>query len=157
MQAQFLKQLDRNAKKFDLDLRIYDPSIPDNQTQDYFNDLLPLKRAVMKHIQLQGIEAKAHHKNRKFSLKPYSRQFQTIFQLPTHFSHLATKYGTPYFALHGLIAGKAKGDKMLYYTIWINVESSEIVYREIRVLENKARPLILDAIIYDSFHIALEL
>lgn len=155
-QAEFFQQLQENARKFKIELVIFDPSLPENSPSDYFNDLLPLKEAVMQNMRLQEVESDKHPKKSSKMRNPPYRKFRKTFQLPTRFSHLTQKYGTPYFALHGLISAKYKGNQLLYYTIWVNVESSEIIYREIRVLPNKARPLILNTIIYDSFHIVVD-
>lgn len=154
-QAEFIQQLEYNAKKFNIEFLVYDPSLERNtiETQNYFNDLLPLKEAVIQNMRFQDISTGRHPRKRSRLFNPPYHEFHKTFQLPTHFSSLSKKYGTPYFALHGVIAATSGKSQMLYYTVWINVESSEIVYREIRIIENKPRPLFLNAIIYDSFHI----
>ena len=125
-------------------------------TKDYFNDLLPLKESIMQSMGLQEVRSQKHSKKKSSFIYPPYLEFDKKFQLPTHFSRLAKKYGTPYFSLHGLLVAKDGRDKMLYYTVCVNVEISEIVYREIRLVRKKPRPLFLDAIIYDSFHILAE-
>ncbi len=94
--------------------------------------------------------------------------------ISSHYSHLAEKYGTPYFAIQGisfvpknengteelmLAAAVPTNDlsfvtanvETVYYTVIVDVSLSQVVYRELRVIKPNSSQKKFDAIINDSF------
>jgi hypothetical protein len=84
---------------------------------------------------------------------------------------MSEKYGTPYFSVQGVISIKYPNslaffwlfpplglltelqnrNATYYYNIVVNVESTEVIYREFRMMYTTARPSNIDPILYDSF------
>jgi len=170
----------KNAQKNGIRLQVVDANqLTDSLADDYFNHLLPLKQQILNANFLQNVtfDGKRFPIGEVFTnfINVERQTFVNTPSLPSNYSFLAEIYHTPYFAVHGLVsvikANKVQWLWLLlfppvgihkafvpdvytyYYAVVVNVESSEILYREIRSLNDLANNSNLNAIIYDSFNI----
>ncbi|WNJ20480.1 hypothetical protein [Pontibacter sp. G13] len=110
---------------------------------DYFNELIPLRNHILQANFSQDVNLKnGEERERIFNKAPI---------IDTRFSQLAQKFGTPYFSLN-LLLGQGRKKKNLYLTIIVNVETAEVVYREVRFFKSKAVARNLYPVMYDSFN-----
>ena len=111
-------------------------------------------------------------------INPGYEEFKQTPILSSAYSYLSDKYGTPYFSLHGTITVIEKKSMIglvyffipftipygivymsnpnahtYYYHVVVNVETGEMLYREVRYLKRKAVNSVLDGMVYDSFRI----
>jgi len=176
----FGKRLSHNIKKIGkktgLEIVIFDDHELSAGDVDYFNDIIRLKNAIRSAISLQSVvESKQKGKffKRRFSTiaKPKVVVWEEAPVISSEFSYMAEKYGTPYFSVQGVIALKYPNSLAIswlipplgllsemqnrhatyYYNIVVNVETTEVIYREFRIMYNNARQSNIDPIIYDSF------
>jgi len=161
----------RNAKKNNLTLEVIDTERLMPNDEEYFSELAPLKREILQVSFLQDFLNKKKKKKRQ---KVFNR-YQDGPVIGSHFSHLTTKYDTPFFAIQGITTHRKpnRGKLILlltalpfgvanlfspevdtyYYTIIADVTRAEIVYREIRKVDAAASDTNLNALVYDSFNI----
>ena len=169
----FSKALVRNAKKAGIELVLIQKEELGPNDLDYFNIVAPLKQQIMIANTLQDVSL-GRTKGGNY-LKPPSKEFKDTPIFTSEYSDLAKKYGTPYFAVHGLfsIVDKRKvpwgwwftippiaAIKMAkpnaltyYYTAVVNIETSEVLYREVRFVNRGAIVDVVEPMIYDSFRI----
>lgn len=163
--------LERQAKANGIHLQIEGGEVLEDYNADYFNYLAPLKREVLKVLYLQDFSEIEGNNKSSEPLKLHPKGLKFGF----HFSHLAEKYGTPYFALHG-ISYKRKNNaanegtllaatvpssgslnfmtadgELVFYTIIADVSTSEIVYRELRQIDSSLSSSALKGVIKGSF------
>lgn len=151
-----------NAKKNKLDLQIVDSDALKSEDLTFFNDLMPLRRQMWNANLFQDVDM---YRDGTFeNYKPPTAKFERSPIFDSRFSRLSEVYGTPYFAMHGVLSSVAKRRgleklnprpkyRMLYYCILVNVVSSEVIYREVRTMDGEAGPGNLNFIAYDSFRI----
>ena len=170
----FIGMLRDNASRSGIELQVIDAQNLENATAlDYFNDLAPLRKETLIANFTQTTKSKWISSSKYF--KAPTARFENVPTISSRYSHLAAKYGTPYFAVQGLASvvkpeplafplllllppaglGKLLNPRAesYYYTIVINVETTEVVYREIRFFHDIANSDNLNTIIYDSFQI----
>jgi len=168
----FEQRLERSARRAGVDLDIYTPSNLSATDFGYFNDLLPLRRYILRVNNLQ--ETGARKDTRGGGLNARTQTFAIDPEIPPDYSWLATKYGTPYFAVQGVITTTVKRPNMLawiyllpplaalyfvpkheslYYQVVVDVVSSRVVYREVRTVNRPLNGHNLDVMLYDSFRI----
>lgn len=148
--------LQKNAKRAGIDLAVISSQNLKPDQVSYFNDLLPLKEQILQSNFLQ--ETSLKRKSGKINPSIYRSIFETPPIIDSEYSWLAEEYGTPYFLFQGLIVSKkyqllSSNWKNLYFTLIVNVERGEIVYREVRAFTTKPAPNHLNGIFYDSFNI----
>ncbi len=170
-EIQLNNTLYRNAQKNGIQVEMIDTKRLEPKDTPYFRDLAPLKREILQVSFLQDFISK---KGRTFDKHTFNRH-ETGPVIASHFSHLAKQYDTPFFAIQGVTSHRkpVKGKLIwlitvpplgvvsffspevdtYYYTIIANVETAEIVYREIRRVDAPASDTNLNAVIYDSFKI----
>lgn len=179
-EGEFTDILESSAKRAGLELVILDKENLDAGDLDYFNYLAPLKQQILVSSTLQDVTLKKSRygeNGNNWVIAPFE-EFKEVPILTSEYSHLAEKYGTPYFAMHGMLTVVEKRNlKALwwmfypimipysvavvarpnahtyYYNVVINVETSEVVYREVRYIKRKPAKSILQGITYDSFRI----
>ena len=168
----FEQHLEKSAQRAGIDLDIYTPSNLSATDFGYFNDLLPLRRYILRVNRLQETEVRKDR--RGGGLNARTKIFATDPEIPPDYSWLATKYGTPYFAIQGVITTTVKRTNMLswiylmpplaalyfvpkheslYYQVVVDVVSSRVVYREVRTVNRPLNGSNLDVMLYDSFRI----
>ena len=167
----FYQTLTDNAKNHGIYLQIEGAAETiEGYNSNYFNYLAPLKREILQVLSLQDFED-VNLQNP--DVKP-SKKHQNGLIISSHYSHLAEKYGTPYFAIQGisfvpknengeqelLMAAALPTDNLsfvtvnvetVYYTVIVDVSLSQIVYREFRVIKINSNQKQFNAIINDSF------
>lgn len=167
----FYERLKTNAKKNGIHLQIEGAAETiEGFDSNYFNYLAPLKREILQVLYLQDFSDV--NKNEP-STKMVQKHKNGLF-ISSHYSHLAEKYGTPYFALQGisyipksetgnaeiiLAAAVPTNDlsfvtanaETVYYTVIVDVSLSQIVYKEFRIIKTNNLQKNFDAIVDDSF------
>lgn len=172
----YQKYLVESAAKHNVKLEVYAPNTIKAEEVDYFNSLLPLKKHILFAMSQQ--EAKVEevdYNGNKYKLYAEHVWFQNHLEFDASYGHLAEKYGTPYFSLHGLISYKKrkirkwiwlaifppiginsffrKTSETLYYHVVVDVVKGEIVHRELRSFRDQLSDNALQAILYDSYNI----
>jgi hypothetical protein len=167
----FYEILQENAKVHGIHLQIEGAAETiEGFDSNYFNYLAPLKREILQVLSLQDFA----DVNKKESSTKMIQKHKNGLVISSHYSHLAEKYGTPYFALQGISyiprADESKGEVILaaavptndlsfitsdvetvYYTVIVDVSLSEIVYKEFRIIKTNNLQKNFDSIVDDSF------
>lgn len=167
----FYQNLTNNAKNHGIYLQIEGAAETiEGYDSNYFNYLAPLKREILQVLSLQDFE---DVNKQNPNVKP-TKNHQNGLMISSHYSHLAEKYGTPYFAIQGIsfVPKNENGEQELllaaalptndlsfvtanvetvYYTVIVDVSLSQIVYREFRVIKINSNQKQFNAIIDDSF------
>ncbi|MFT5833497.1 MAG: hypothetical protein ACI97N_001124 [Cognaticolwellia sp.] len=167
----FYKILQENAKVHGIHLQIEGAAETiEGFDSNYFNYLAPLKREILQVLYLQDFA----DVNKKESSTKMIQEYKNGLVISSHYSHLAEKYGTPYFALQGISyipkTDESKGEVILaaavptndlsfitsdvetvYYTVIVDVSLSEIVYKEFRIIKTNNLQKNFDSIVDDSF------
>ncbi len=171
----FNKSISTAGRKVGIKVTVKDGRELTKMDADYFRDFAPLKVHILQAglVQIFGIANKTTQ-NGIMLTSFQSNDWESSPQLPARFSHLAKKYGTRYFAVHGIRYYKKESpinaltaltappivladllDKeyeAFYYSIVADVLDSRIVYREYRKLEMKNNSSDMESILYDSFN-----
>ncbi|MBL4716246.1 MAG: hypothetical protein JKX95_06380 [Bacteroidia bacterium] len=167
----------KNAKRSKIELTVIDANDLTPTELDYFNHLASLKMEVLQKSLHQNtpIDPNAGGAFNKNWLTPKKSYFNYPPIISPEYSKLAQKYKTPYFSFQGVysfikpVKGKLfmccffppiglasffKPDITTYfYHVIVNVKSSQVVYRELRRINDSAKPDHISGIIYDSFKI----
>jgi hypothetical protein len=170
----FNKLISSVGRKLDIKVTVKDGRELTRMDADYFRDLAPLKTHILQAglVQIFGIANKTTEHGILLS-GFQANDWESSPQLPARFAHLAQKYGTRYFAVHGIRYYKKdspinaltaltappivladlldKDYETFYYTIVADVLDSRIVYREYRKLDMKNNTSDIESILYDSF------
>lgn len=173
------KQLISSGNKQNIDVEVFYKRNPE-QDPVYYNELIKLKQEIFKvhtfHLsELDNIRLPFFY---EMSLSPAFKTFSYNPKLSSQFSHLADEFDTPYFSIMGftyngepyystfhkiftapfrLTLGHVIGEEEGYFFhIMVNVEESEIVYRELREITTFDNTHI-NSIIYDSLNIVKNL
>ncbi len=165
------EMLESQAKVSGVHLQIEGGAMLEDYNADYFNFLAPLKKEILKVLYLQDFTEVEGNSNSPELQKYHVNGLKIGFQ----FSHLAEKYGTPFFALHGvsfkrkntaqtegtLLAATVPTEgslnfmtadsELVFYTIIADVSTSEIVYRELRPVDSSLSEKALKTVISESF------
>ncbi|MCR9066813.1 MAG: hypothetical protein NXI00_22775 [Cytophagales bacterium] len=176
----FTKTLTTSASKAGIELVVVDKESLKPSDLNYFNYLAPLKQQILIASTLQDVTLKKtrYGENGRNWIQPDYKEFKEVPIFTAEYSHLSDKYGTPYFAFHGMltvvekrnlrplwfmlypvmipysIAMVAKPNAhTYYYNVIVNVETSEVLFREIRYIKRKPANSLLQGITYDSFRI----
>lgn len=156
-EQQLIAILRKNAALLKLDLEIVDKESIDSNNLNYFNYLVPLRDQVLLANDLNNLTLnRSKHQLNMFKGKLGSPDVYAFYNTPiigSEYSFLSKVYGTPYFAMHGIFSIKRQKLVTYYYTVVINVESTEIIYREVRITRRKPNLTQLSGIIYDSLNI----
>lgn len=166
----FYQNLTDNAKNHGIYLQIEGAAeMIEGYDSNYFNYLAPLKREILQVLSLQDFS----DVNKSHDTKP-AKNYQNGLIISSHYSHLAEKYGTPYFAIQGIsfVPKNENGEQELllaaalptndlsfvtanvetvYYTVIVDVSLSQIVYREFRLIKISSNQKQFNAIIDNSF------
>ncbi|MGB1205241.1 MAG: hypothetical protein ACPG5B_06320 [Chitinophagales bacterium] len=172
-EKKFNELLVSNSEKNKIQLLLIDAQNLKPKDNHYFNYLLPLKQHILSTNFNQDVLYKSKTKVSLF--KPKSHFFEQTPQISSEYSWLADEYETPYFAIHGLISAVkqprarwiwlllfpplamnyflSENTDIYYYMIVVNLQSSEIIYREVRHVQASLSSENLNAILYDSFKV----
>jgi len=173
-EEQFNHLLAKNAVKNNILLNVIDTDKIEDVDNLFFKYLAPLKREILQVNYLQDFNeieelktlgAKGH----------FVKKYRDGPEIDSRFAELAEIYGSKYFAVQGISLNirPRKGDifllvtlppigvinmlypdmDTLYYTIVVDVEKSELVYREYRRMGQRASRSNLNSMIYDSFNL----
>ena len=172
-EARFNKLLIANSEKNNIQLLLIDAQSLDAKDNNYFNHLLPLKQHILSTNFNQDVLYKS--KTNVSLFKPKSHFFEETPQISSEYSWLANEYKTPYFAIHGLVSAAkqpkarwfwlllfpplamnyllSENTDIYYYMIVVNVQNSQIIYREVRHVQASLSSENLNAMLYDSFKV----
>lgn len=176
LEAEFQKHLIQSAEKNGIELEILAPNTLKSNQIDYFNTLLPLKEKVLFANSRQEVSIDTYKNARqKNKLKALRGIYEYDLEFDLDFVGLAEKYGTPYFSINGMISIRKRkanrwvwlflfppsainsflrgGYENIYYHVLVDVNRSEILYRELRSFEDPLTSGTLKAMLYDSFNI----
>lgn len=146
-QPYFYKQFKRYSKKASsLNFKIYHPQFGNPITTDYFNSLLPLKNEI-----IEALFERNNDLNKTFVFGGKALQksvFADVPKISPDYSHLSKKYGTPYFSWYGVFS--ANNMSVFAFAI-VNVESMEVVIKEMVYIEKGINKRNLPPLMYDSF------
>lgn len=176
--AYFNQTLIKSAKKAGIELITVNKEDLSATDLDYFNYLAPLKKQIMISNTIQDVAVKrkrGRSGSGKNWIKPSSKEFKQVPIFSSEFSELADKYGTPYFAVHGVSSAVYKrripwgtlilipplgavlmarpNAETFYFTAVVNVNTSEVVYREVRYVNRSSLKDVIDPMVYDSFRV----
>ena len=167
----FYESLKNNAKKNEIHLQIEGAAETiEGFDSNYFNYLAPLKREILKVLNLQDFS----DVNDELPSTKMIQKHKNGLVISSHYSHLAEKYGTPYFALQGIsyipktetgnseiilaatiptsdLSFVTANAETVYYTVIVDVSLSQIVYKEFRIIKTNNLQKNFDAIADDSF------
>lgn len=140
-----LKKYGKKAGSFDY--VIFHPIISDSLSTDYFNNLLPLKSELLETLFGRDIDI-----NNQYSVGMVNMVQKSVFaeapKISPEYSHLSKIYGTPYFSWYGVISGSKFS---LLAMVVVNVETTEVMVRELIFSTSKLNKRNLPPLIYDSF------
>jgi hypothetical protein len=162
-----IKNIEESAKRNKINVSVMTGAMKKEQAAGYVNSFLRLKNDIIMANTLQD--------NPLDRTKKYSKQTEKIFVYsPKIFPEAAVLsqiYSTPYFGFCGIFSVNAvpksedarqymkrnkktisKGKYFYFYHIIVNVENSEIIYREIRSIPTDVDNPILYTTVYDSFY-----
>lgn len=176
-ESKFNERLRANATKAKIELEVIDRDELGSSNVDYFNNILPLKRQILSANFLQEVESNKQKRSRTtfFTLRsaPVTRSFEVNPVFDPAYGKLSDTYGTPYFAIHGLInvieryrnpnfllalfppawvlVALLPRSQFIYYSVLVDIESGEVLYREVREVKGPSNTTNLDAVLFDSF------
>lgn len=150
LSAQFQQKLVSNAAVNGIELEIWAPNTLERKDVVYFNQLLPLKTAILTANSLQELESEKYKSSGYFAFTLIKAAYRQELEFDPDFESLAKKYGTPYFSLNALLtypktiplksSSSRPGPRpvkvrpeTLYYHVLVDVVRSEIIYREVRL------------------------
>lgn len=143
----FYRQFEKYSKKASsLNFKIYHPQFGTSINTDFFNSLLPLKNEIIK-----ALFERNNDINKTFNLggKPLQKSvFADVPKISPDYSHLSKEYGTPYFSWYGIFSGKTIS---VFTFAIVNVETMEIVIKEMIYIETSVNKRNLPPLLYDSF------
>jgi hypothetical protein len=160
------QELSKAGRKNGIKVNLLDNRTLQNDYVSYNEELLLLKKAILNATALQenainsGRKVSGDYKQRKvFVANP---------RISAEFSHLSKNF-SPYFGMTGIFAVDSEpssrearefvsrhkairyGQYYYFYHMIVNIETSEMVYREIKQVPSTLSKKYLDPIIYDSY------
>lgn len=176
LEATFQKYLVQSAEKNGIELEILAPNTLKSNQIDYFNTLLPLKEKVLFANSRQNVSINTYKNARaKNKIKALRGIYKYDLEFDLDFVGLEKKYGTPYFSINGMISIRKRsanrwvwlflfppsainsflrgGYENIYYHVLVDVNRSEILYRELRSFDDPLTESTLKSMLYDSFNI----
>jgi len=167
----FEASLKENAKLNKIELQIVSANNLNTNDVDFFNVLKPLRDQIILSNIYQNPELSSKGIKGNYFKAPMN-YFNTLPRISPDYSKLVEKYKTKYFSVNGVFSldGRFKASNFFsllilppyafktnaetyYYTIVVDIEKSEIVYREIRGIDELVLKTNLDGILYDSYNI----
>lgn len=138
------KELAYSAKQTKLNLEVLDLNSKSNAA--YYETLLRLKRELIMANNYQ--DTPLNFTNRPSSNSIKKNKFIYPPLIDHSFNNLAAQFGTPYFSHIGIYK---KDGKLILYQLVANVNTTETIYRELKVVSaSKAKKGIMAQLIYDS-------
>ncbi len=152
----FNKLLAASASQVGVDLKIIDTDHLTENDVFYFEKIAQLERNIFTSFFTQNPKTDAKSsKGRRTYFKIPETEMTIVPKISSEFSNLSERYGTKYFAIHGVIRAIPDGGKKwsIYYKIVVDVESTEVVYAETRRFSAEPNYDNLGPIVYDSFKV----
>lgn len=151
----YVELINKSADKTKVKVTVVDAQGLKEDDTDYFNYMIPLKKAILHTNFTQEIATGDMAYNAKSKLD--KGVIQETASIPAYFSALAKKYKTPYFALQGVFKIKKKGlfagTELLFYHIIVDVTKGETMYRDLRTISGSTSSFDIEIILYDSFKV----
>lgn len=123
----------------------------------YFNILTALEAEIYTANFTQNPQTGGNRKSNSFRsfIKVPESVFHVVPKISSEYSSLVNRYNTKYFAVHGVTTfiNTRNKKKTYYYKIVVDIESTEVVYRELRKFNLPPNNNNLGQVIYDSFKI----
>ncbi len=147
-QSFLFKRLEKySSKAANFKFEIYHPLYSDTLGADYFNSLLPLKSELLETLFERDINV-----NNPQYIRSLNTVQKSVFAEPPkispEYAYLSSIYGTPYFSWYGIVT--SNGLSVVTFVI-VNVETTEVVVREIIFANKRINKRNLPPLIYDSF------
>lgn len=142
----FLSSLGKYSKAGKFNYVIYNPSDKEKTDVAFYNDLLPLKSDLLQASLIRENPLNTSWSGRNNSIT--KAVFAAPSRIAPEFSYLSAQYGTPYFAWYGIFSSKGK---TVAVHLLVNVETSEMVYHEMKRISKRANKRNIPPLIYDSF------
>lgn len=144
---------------------------------DFFNYLIPIRNEVLNSILMCEVEydKSSRHRTGNNYIKAPVNLMQNTPEISSKYSWLSDKYKTPYFCVSSIITRIEKKRKRwglmillppiglpisltpairtYYVNALVNVETGEVVYRELRVLSERPTTDVMNMMVYDSFRL----
>lgn len=171
LESDFGKTIKDKASKLKISATVIDANNLQTNNVDYFNYLLPLKKEILRASFMQKSES--NFVDGSLTKESFNK-LKKAPVISSKYSHLSKKYRTPFFSVQGVVTiitpNKIKSTQLLfppslinaiinpketsfYYNIIANVNTGEVVFREMRVFDRFPTKGDLGMMIYDSFKI----
>ncbi len=142
----FLEKLKKYGKVSNFEFVVEHPLISENLTADFYNYLIPLKNDILQAALVRENPLNEIHSR---SDKKVSR---LVFVAPSNiapqFSALSKTFGTPYFNWYGVFTSKHRS---IFINLIVDVETSQVLYHEIKGIDRRINKSNLPPLVYDSF------
>lgn len=155
-EEKFNALLSASASQVGVDLKIIDTDHLTENDVFYFERIAQLERNIFTSYFTQNPKTDARSsKGRRTYFKIPETEMTVVPKISSEFSELSERYGTKYFAVHGIIRAIPEKEKKwsMYYKIVVDIISTEIVYAEIRKFFSEPNADNLGPIVYDSFKV----
>lgn len=152
IEPHFYKKLERMGKRIGINYKVVNPEtlITPEERNLYYSSLVKLKQNIILNINLYESNPYAIYTD-SYNLFFFNlieiKLFNDPVRIKPEFSNLSQKFGTPYFAYMFVYSGKSS---TFFTHIVVNVETAEILYRDIRIIPEKLNKNLLPHLIYDS-------
>lgn len=177
MEINFVDVITKSANQAKLPIEVVSGETLKATDVDYFNDIIPLKDDIFYAFANYEAQKSSNSKVKKGRnmYKPANTFYKNELEVGSRYSHLKDKYGTPYFSVTGVINIKEKAsvnivtmivafpieiinalttnNSSLYYNFVVNVETGNLIYKEIREFDAPLTKENMSAVVFDSFKI----
>lgn len=170
------KYLIANGKAAGIDVQVMDATSLEAEEIDYYNHMVQLKSDIIS--TRANISGNSETQSAHGFFSPPVSIVSPAPIISSEYSHLSTKYGTPYFMVSGtfttissnniaarivygvlcipcapfLIKGIIKPDISTYIlNVIVNVETGEIIYTDTKQLEDRMLEVNMNSVLHDTF------
>ena len=127
---------------------VYSPYSEGEKLTSYYKDLLPLKSAILKSLNVQDNPMNEVESNTY--KKEIIQKFVVPTMLPAELAELVGKYDTPYFSLVDIYT--SNGKSYLFHVI-VDLNLGRIEYQEIKGYSGLVKKSEMKMFVYDSFYL----
>ena len=146
MNDMFTEDLQRAAKLNGINLQIIDPGKLTDNNISYFNECIPLKQEILASNLVQESSFTDLMQYAKQGI--HTKLLTNTPHISPDFSGLSKQYGTPYFMICGMYS---QPKFTVYLQVLVNVETTEVLYREIKSINHKINGRNMRPLLYDSY------
>ncbi len=140
--------IEKYSKKNKLNYEVYSPYSEGEKLTSYYKDLLPLKSAILKSLNVQDNPMNEVESNTY--KKEIIQKFVVPTMLPAELAELVGKYDTPYFSLVDIYT--SNGKSYLFHVI-VDLNLGRIEYQEIKGYSGLVKKSEMKMFVYDSFYL----